>query len=233
MAKYLPDGWCCSPGAAHRLTQMYAAVSLQVKLIASTYRHLSYPSQSDFQQEGMLAATYAIDTYTPNRGKVEAYIQIVVGNALAMVAAEVSAMIRAPKLIDEHGFKVSALVPFETIETPRRHDEAMRFSDIATVAAFDSMARREDAISRLQAKVKGRKRIENLKAQLLPDARLILELKMNTPLELSVLSRNLHGRNKLTNHALSRYTGMTLSRVEKSLKEIRAAARGSGLAAVC
>lgn len=216
MARFLPEGWRCSSRAAEELSRTYDTVSTQVRLIATRYRQLPYPSPEDFHQEGMLAATFAIDTYTPNRGKLAAYIQIVVSNAMAMVAAEVSAQSRAPKIIEEGGNKVSALISLEPEMLPGLKLEA-------------SPVIRENTIRTMQSKTAGRRRIESLKLCLAPDARLILDLKMNTPLELTVLSRNLHGRNKLTNHAISHYTGLTLSRVEKSLREIRAAAREAGL----
>lgn len=218
MAKFLPDGWKCSARAAQEVQARYKEVSEHVRLIAGKYRSLSYPSPEDFHQEGMLAASYAIDTYDASRGyKQAAYIQRVVGNALAMVAAEVSAMSRAPKIQNEDGSKSSALVSLEP--------------EVATTIRTESPhAQREEVISIFRKKTEGHRRIEKLKANLLPDARLVLELKMDTPLPLQVLSRNLHGRNKLTNHALSRYTGMTVSRIEKSLREIRTAAREAGFA---
>lgn len=220
MAKYIPDGWRCSPRGSQALAQKYDQIINMVRAISHRYRHLTYPAQDDFYQEGLLAATYAIDTHNTSRGKLEAYIQCVVSNALAMVAAEASAMSRSPKLREWNGsewVRVSAFTPLdpETIQSP--------------IQAETITQAREDAISSIRQQEAGRRRIEALKAKLPSDSRLILDLKMDTPLELQVLSRNLNGRNKLTNLALSRYTGLTLSRVEKSLREIRAVAKATGL----
>lgn len=219
MAKYIPDSWRCSANAARVFSQKYQAIKTQVRIISSNFR-MNYPSQEDFQQEGMIAALYAIDSYTPARGKLEAYIQTVAFNGMAMVACEAAAQRRAPKIIDANGFKVSAL----TVLEPEIHASNDNIEP--------ELLQKEDAVALLKARVAGRARIESLKSKLTPEARLILQVKLHPPMELYVMARNLHGRNKLTNQALSKYTGMTISRVEKALREIRAAVRDTGLADV-
>jgi RNA polymerase sigma factor (sigma-70 family) len=216
VAKYTPDNWRCSANANRILTERYTQIAEQVRTISSNFR-MNYPDQCDFQQEGMLAALYAIDSYTPSRGKLEAYIQTVVYNAMAMVACEAAALRRAPKCIDADGRRVSALTPLDPDTVPCNDNEEPH--------AF----RRETDLAKLQKRVAGRRRIEALKQTLSHEARLVLEMKLNPPMELHVMARNLHGRNKLTNNALSKYTGITISRVEKSLREIRDAARKAGL----
>lgn len=215
MAKYIPDNWRPSVNAQLIFNERFEKIQLQVRIISNKFR-MNYPSQEDFQQEGLIAALYAIDTYTAARGKLEAYIQTVAYNGMAMVACEAAALRRAPKVIDAEGRKVSAFTQLNPEMVGANDDEP-------------SLFQRERELEVLRKRVEQRHHIEVLKAKLTPEARLILDMKLNPPLELHVLSRNLHGRNKLTNQALSKYTGMTVSRVEKSLREIRTVAQEAGV----
>lgn len=219
MAKYIPDGWRCSADGARRYKAMEAEIDLIVSRNVRKY-DLGAIGRDDLMQEGRLAATYAVDTYTEGRGKLQAYINRVVFNALAMVATEALALARQPYKAVQEADGSWRRVPIRHVEF--EHDtmagqwDGLRDPDerpdgSSAQRESDVFCRQLLACSQSQRAVERGATLDQKIAQLNlgDDAQAILRIRMVTPPELWILSRNLNrGRmSKLEPQAICLYLG--------------------------
>lgn len=245
MARFTPEGWKCSPQAAALYLQRRAEVDGIVASAARTYFNLPAIDKGDLQQEGLTAALYALDSFSPERGSLMGYLNRVVRNALAMVACEATAQCRQPYtwVKEEDAREYQKCAPGEeTPGAPAGWREVVvpggwRRVVLSEGAEPDAvrcemagpgrgMEAREDALAELQSTARARARLADFRAQLSPAAQRVLDVRLDPPMELLVLARNLIGRNvseeaKMPTAALATFLGMTSGTVQKALKEIR------------
>jgi RNA polymerase sigma factor (sigma-70 family) len=205
MAKFTPTGWKMSEDGKRRFESMYQAC---LEIVRSRARKYNLPSNSadDIVQEGMLAAAYAVDTYKPERGKLEGYISRVVFNALAMVATEVLALSRQPHKHVQDPDGTWRRVPMGFVEL----DGDQGSLPIPDESIDPHIARRESSTELSMMSKTFDERLASL--NLSDDARCLLAVRLKTPPELWIMSRNLsRGRmNKLDAQAICLYLSWAL-----------------------
>lgn len=219
MAKFIPDGWRMSLDGERRFNGMRATCLLIVKRRIRKY-NLPGHDPDDLIQEGMLAAAYAVDTFNEKRGKLEGYISRVVFNALAMVACSVLAKSRQPHKQVQDPDGTWRNVPIGHVEL--EHDTVVDDSVDPVIA------RREVATELAVMSVTLDERIAAL--ELSDDAKQLLAIRINTPPELWIMSRNMNrGRmDRLSAQAICLYFAWMLPgdaadsiRYQRAVHELR------------
>lgn len=215
MAKYTPNGWSMSREGERRFNEMYNRVESIVSKRVRKYK-LPGMTRDDLMQEGRLAAAYAVDTYSSERGNLDGYISRVVINALAMVATEKLAQARQPHKQVQDPDGSWRKVPINHVELEH---------DMMVGGAVDEPVQQRDAVRQVgsQALSVGQ-RIDSLK--LGSDAKKLLGLRLQTPPELWILARNMNrGRLKLETQSVCLYLGWVLHTEEPDRPRYQRASR--------
>lgn len=213
MAKFIPDGWRMSPTGARRFKEEIGRIEGIVRRRCSKY-NLQSMSMEDLLQEARLAAAYAVDSYKPERGSFDGYIGVVVGNAVAMVAAESLAQRRQPYTHTQD------LNTGEWKRVPVRSSELFEeaHNDPAPTPEQRLRAREDDVDSTLRS-IDLDRELEAL--GLSDDARALLRLKLSPPPELWVRARNLNrGRYKINAGLMAEHLDWPRTRLQRAAQEL-------------
>lgn len=200
-----------SPRGEAKFIVAYPRIIAIVKKRIKKY-NLTAIGADDLQQEALLAAAYAVDNYSPERGNLDGYISTVVANALAMVASEALAQCRQPykSVQDADGSWRKVPVHHVELEDDVALDDTIGELLDAREAARQSVLRADRAQSAIDSLELGN------------DAKMLLELKLHTPAELIIMSRNINnGRSKLNAAAITRWLGWTDVQHAKAARELR------------
>jgi len=197
MAKYTPTGWVMSVAGGRKFAELYDRVDAIVRKRARKYT-LPGMDRDDMMQEGRLAAAYAVDTYSSERGNLDGYISKVVSNAMAMVATEKLAQARQPYKQVQEPDGSWRKVPVNHVELEH---------DMVVGAEVDEHIVQRDAQRHVGSMALSlAERIEALR--LSSDAKKLLQIKLQTPAELWILARNINrGRMKLETQSVCLYLG--------------------------
>lgn len=244
MAQYTPKAWTAvSPEASGKFRERYSEILKLVQQKARKYFNMSSIATADLVQEGLIAALYAVDSYDPSRGKMDAYIGTNVNNAMMMILAESRAQCRQPYTwVKAEDDSTPAPAPAKTSATDEkpavkkqeenwRRVPAMDFSDPDTVLDKERLTpleQREAEIERLDRAEASRVRLAEVRATLGPVAALVFDVRCEPPPVVFTIARNLSGRSwtdkqKLPANAIAKYLGVTPSQVDQALRDIKAA----------
>lgn len=215
MAKYTPTGWVMSAEGERRFNELYPRVEGIVRKRARKYT-LPGMDREDLMQEGRLAAAYAVDTYSSERGNLDGYISKVVSNAMAMVATEKLAQARQP-------YKQVQEPDGSWRKVPMNHVELEH--DMVVGGAVDEQAEERDLTRQVgNMALSLGQRIDQLK--LSGDAKKLLGIRLQTPPELWILARNMNrGRMKLETQSVCLYLGWVTHRDEPDRQRYQRASR--------
>lgn len=231
MANFIPQGWSITPEGARQFTNHYARIEVIVQRQVGKF-HLQAMPREDLEQEGRMAAAYAMDTYVQGRGNMMGYVQTIVYNALAMVACECLAQRRTPhvevmeQVAQYHGGRIVGIEHRWSRRPSLQMGLDVVVEDSMTCGlegAEGAMIEREqDVVFGDGTRVSEMKlRRAMSKAPLSPDAKAMAMLMINRPPELSVLARNLTGSwGRVTHVAMGKYLGWENKRAHAAMIEL-------------
>jgi RNA polymerase sigma factor (sigma-70 family) len=241
MAQYVPESWKCSIQAATHFRKNEKHIRKLIRQRSRKFFALSSIDPQDLEQEALIAAMYAIDSFRSDRGKLDAYMTTVVDNALAMVAAESRALCRQPYAWHKEEFaEYDKTGKHEVKERWTRVplSEGAEPDDLPALATPEQAAiRAEEEQNALRRRVRAEEKLENIRALMSPPAAKLFDLRRSPPRELLVTARNLVGRTvsvktKMPHEALALFTGMSVRDVTKAMGEVRTTLRQHQLALI-
>lgn len=227
MAQYIPKDWKASKAASTEFTKKYTDIYKMVSLRARKYFNLGSHKSNDLIQEGMIAALYALDSFSPEKGSLKGYMGTLVENALAMIACEARTQSRQPyswTRVDDD--KVAITEGEKWVRAP-----LMDFSDPDDIQTEShnpekNALDREAELEKLGSRVRVQNRLNAIRADLSPEAAKLFSLRVSPPIELLVLARNLIGRSisaqaRIPDEAFRKYMGLEPKVFRPVLRDVR------------
>lgn len=223
---YVPKGWKMRAESRREFLKHRAEIDKIVKQCARKYFRLPSIDPEDLEQDGRMAAAYAIDTFDVRRGKnLYGYVNRVVYQALAMVAGISLAKKRHPHVHVRRTDGKWEEVP-AAFSGPSRPDGREGEMPIVSAEAFQ----RQERVEEVRRRARYRRQLDEIwvKQKLSKDAAVLLEIRRRPPAGLCVAARNMNnGRHDINMKSIAFWTGWTLKRVQKAHAELVAALKRS------
>jgi RNA polymerase sigma factor (sigma-70 family) len=215
---------CFSARAREFFTKNYTTINKIAARIASAYSSLA----DDLIQEGLIALYTDLERkldrgFDPGREEWRGYVKVVLRRAISRAAKKLikgDEFLGQPALWQDEPYSRSddnqASNSIDSLADPTGSTEADR-----------RMVEREETRENLARRVT---RMRRLRARLTPNERSILELRLNPPADLVVMSRNLNGDDgsrrgaavgEITADDIAQYTGTPRAEVRRLIRTAR------------